>query len=286
MGWALLAAVMVVIAVASGRVAAAEHTERLRAIKSRSREIGEILDIADEPFPFGDSLEAVGNAMRIALPMDARLIAEAGSPRGLTEVQLRGLRIVLAIAVATIVLLASLLFGLAPQTFVVMVLGVFAGFFLPTPWLQALGKRRNERARSELPESLDLIAVMMHGGLSFERGLEEAAAAFPILGAEFRRVIQDLSMGATRQEALERLERRIPGAETSLFVSSVRQAMRLGTPLSPVLQGLADDVRRHRVETAKQKGAKAATLMAFPMALFILPAIFLLVGGPVFLRQM
>lgn len=286
MGWALIAALLIGVCVSLSRLAIAIRREHARFVRDRGRQIGEILDVHESEFPFAYALESIGEMVPFEVPGDLRLVTESGSPRGLTVTQLRGLRLGGAGTAAGATIIMSLLIAFAPQILVFALLAAAAGFFAPTPWLRGLAKQRGDRARGELPEALDLISVMMYGGLSFERGLEEASSAFRVLGSDFRRLIQDLSLGATRLEALERFEQRLPGPETRLFVSSVRQATRMGTPLSSVLQGLADDVRRQRVELAKQKGAKAATLMAFPMAFLILPALLLLVGGPVFLRQM
>ena len=45
-----------------------------------------------------------------------------------------------------------------------------------------------------------------------------------------------------------------------------------------------EDMRRARFHVAEQKAARASSLMILPMAVFIMPAVFVMVFVPVWLR--
>jgi tight adherence protein C len=58
------------------------------------------------------------------------------------------------------------------------------------------------------------------------------------------------------------------------------QSEKWGTSIGKVLRVYAETLRRKRKQAAEKKAAMAATKMVIPMALLILPALFVVVLGP------
>jgi len=61
------------------------------------------------------------------------------------------------------------------------------------------------------------------------------------------------------------------------------QSERWGTSIAQVLRVYSESLRRKRRQGAEKRAAVAATKMVFPLAVFILPALFAVIGGPAIL---
>jgi len=159
------------------------------------------------------------------------------------------------------------------------------GFMLPVVILNNRIRARRERVRSELPDALDLLAVSVEAGL----GLDGAVAKLTehMSGAlvdEFALTLGEMRIGESRYDALKKLADRVPAPEVAAFVRSVIQADQLGISLGRILRVQAADSRLRRQAAAEEKAMKAPIKMLFPTALFIFPAMFLVILGPALLN--
>jgi tight adherence protein C len=89
-----------------------------------------------------------------------------------------------------------------------------------------------------------------------------------------------MSAGLTRAEALQGLYARTGLEELRGLASSMIQSERLGSSIARVLRVYSETIRRKRKQAAEQRAAKAALKMIFPMALFMLPALFAIILAP------
>jgi tight adherence protein C len=71
--------------------------------------------------------------------------------------------------------------------------------------------------------------------------------------------------------------------ELAAFVRSIIQADELGISLGRILKVQAADTRNKRQAAAEEKAMKAPIKMLFPTALFIFPAMFIVILGPALL---
>jgi tight adherence protein C len=62
--------------------------------------------------------------------------------------------------------------------------------------------------------------------------------------------------------------------------------MRYGTPLAQALRVVAADLRNDSLIRLEENASRLPVLLTVPMMLFIMPTIFLIVGGPAALRLM
>jgi tight adherence protein C len=65
------------------------------------------------------------------------------------------------------------------------------------------------------------------------------------------------------------------------MVMAIVQAEKLGSNLTTVLQELAKDTRDRRWVLAEERAAKLPVTMIIPMALFMIPSLYLMIFGPV-----
>jgi tight adherence protein C len=155
------------------------------------------------------------------------------------------------------------------------------GFFAPETFLTLKIKQRRERIRSELPDALDLLAVSVEAGLGLDGAIAKLTEHMEgALVDEFALTLSEMRIGESRQDALKKMAERVPAPELAAFVRSVLQADQLGISLGRILRVQAADSRLRRQAAAEEKAMKAPIKMLFPTALFIFPAMFLVVLGP------
>jgi tight adherence protein C len=161
------------------------------------------------------------------------------------------------------------------------------GFLLPGLGLGFAIRSRRERIRAELPDALDILAVSVEAGL----GLDGAVAKLTenmegALVEEFALTLGEMRIGESRHDALKKLAERVPSPEVAAFVRSVIQADQLGISLGRILRVQAADSRLRRQAAAEERAMKAPIKMLFPTALFIFPAMFVVILGPALLNFM
>ncbi len=159
------------------------------------------------------------------------------------------------------------------------------GFFMPDTFLTMRIKARRERIRAELPDALDLLAVSVEAGLGLDGAIAKLTEHMEgALVEEFALTLGEMRIGEARPDALKKLADRVPAPELAAFVRSVLQADQLGISLGRILRVQAADSRLRRQAAAEEKAMKAPTKMLFPTAIFIFPAMFVVVLGPAVLN--
>ena len=159
------------------------------------------------------------------------------------------------------------------------------GFIAPDTILTMRIKGRRERIRAELPDALDLLAVSVEAGLGLDGAIAKLTEHMDgALIEEFALTLGEMRIGEARADALKKLADRVPAPEVAAFVRSVLQADQLGISLGRILRVQAADSRLRRQAAAEERAAKAPIKMLFPTALFIFPAMFVVVLGPAMLN--
>ncbi len=158
---------------------------------------------------------------------------------------------------------------------------VLFGAFLPFGYLNSLIRKRQGVIVKQLPEVLDLLSISVQAGLSFDGAMRKIVDRMtgPVI-EEFKRMQQDVRMGAPRARALQAIAKRCDVEDMYLFITSVVQAERLGTSMGRTLVNQADNMRERRRQRAKAAALKAPIKMLFPLVLFIFPAMFVVILVP------
>jgi tight adherence protein C len=63
------------------------------------------------------------------------------------------------------------------------------------------------------------------------------------------------------------------------FGTMISQSLQYGTPLSQALRSIAVDLRRERMTKLEERAHKLGAKLTIPMVLFLLPAMFVIMGG-------
>lgn len=155
------------------------------------------------------------------------------------------------------------------------------------PW--AVRRRTRERAESmerDLSEMLDVVALGMRSGLSFDRSLQLYTDHFKTLLAEsFRSAHRQWTCGlASRPDALRAVAASYDSALLGRVVENVIRSLRFGATLADNLEDAAREARSGYRARKQEQVAKAPVKMMVPTGALILPAMLILVLGPVLLE--
>lgn len=163
------------------------------------------------------------------------------------------------------------------------------GAFAPDLWLWELMRSRQRQIFRALPYTMDMLTLSVEAGLDFIaaiKRLSQQRQQISPLQQELQIMLNEISLGTSRAEALRNLSDRVQMREISSFVTLLIQADQLGASIGPVLRAQADSLRTSRFQLAEMKGARAALMILFPLILFILPTTVLILLAPLFVRLM
>ena len=85
-------------------------------------------------------------------------------------------------------------------------------------------------------------------------------------------------------QALANLAERVDVPSVRSVVSTLSQTLRYGTPLAQAMRVVAAQMRTEALIDLEERANRLPAIMTVPMMLFIMPVIFLIVGGPAVLR--
>jgi len=169
-----------------------------------------------------------------------------------------------------------------------MAVAAAVGWMLPGMYLDRRILSRINAVVSGLPDALELLVISVEAGLSFEDGLDRIVAMLersqPELAAELALTSADLKILPSRDVALGHLAERIDAPSVRSVVTTLSQTMRYGTPLAQALRLVATELRNDSLVRLEERANQLPSLMTVPMMIFIMPTIFLIVGGPAVIR--
>jgi tight adherence protein C len=208
------------------------------------------------------------------------LLRRAGASRRLSAELFMGGRV----ALTFMGLLAGLTLADGPRRLVLAALFGFAGIYLPGFLLKKAATSRAERIDGELPNFVDQLSIAIEAGMSFDAALNHLVEAHDgPLAEEMGRIMTELRIGESRRTALRGFADRV-GTESAIsFANAVLASDDLGSPLAGILRNQAADLRHQRQMFAEERAQKAPVKMLFPIAIFILPVLFIVILAPAFL---
>jgi tight adherence protein C len=164
------------------------------------------------------------------------------------------------------------------------------GYLLPMLLLRRAMRRHCHAVVAGLSDALELLAVCMEAGLSLENGLQrvsiELKRSLPELADELALTWAEINILPDRDQALINFAERVDMPSVRSVVTTLAQTLRYGTPLTRSLRVVAADVRGDQLTKMEEKANRLPALMTIPVMLFIMPTIFLIIGGPAALKLM
>jgi tight adherence protein C len=162
------------------------------------------------------------------------------------------------------------------------------GHVLVNSLLKRRARIRARKIAEALPDSLDLMVVCLEAGLGLNSTIarvgEERSALDDPLGEEFSQVALELREGRARDESLHALADRNGVEDLKALAALIVQNDRLGASMGKTLRAHADVLRTKRRQRAEEEARKLPIKILFPLALFILPPLFIIAVGPAMLK--
>ncbi len=260
------------------------------------------------------SIAGVPEAPEVTGPLLLRLVSRLGaavaksgllSPRTLGELEhtLRlagfrpgqGLGLFVGSKMLLLPLLPALMIALHPpvSSFMhnVLVFGsAIVGLLAPDQLVRWLRKRHLRAVDQGLPDALDLMVICSDAGLSLEPALSRVATeirpAHPAVAEELALTANELRITADIRIAFGNAGERTGLVGIKRLATTLAQSLQYGTPLAHALRTLSAEMRQEMLTRFEARAARLPVLLTVPMIMFILPCVFLIVGGPAILQVM
>ncbi len=166
---------------------------------------------------------------------------------------------------------------------ILVTLGVLA-MFIPALVRKIREGKRRVLLASQLRQALQNMVHALHIGVGFQQALENVVqeAEMPLV-AEWRRLLQSVSLGVPWSEALTELAKRVDIPEMGWFVAAVQITQNTGGSLAEVLETLAETLQerqilRDKVSALTAQG-KASGLVLAALPFILLAALRVIVPG-------
>ncbi len=164
------------------------------------------------------------------------------------------------------------------------------GLLAPDYFVRSLRKRYQKAIADGLPDTLDMLVMCAESGLSLEPAIQRVGAeihgAHPAIANELMLTAGEFQISTDSHAVLDNLGERTGIPQVRRVVATLQQTMQYGTPLAEALRVLSAEMRQEILTQFEEKAAKLPVLLTLPMILFILPTMFMIVGGPAVLQVM
>jgi tight adherence protein B len=155
---------------------------------------------------------------------------------------------------------------------ILTVLFAVACSLVPLIYIRTKRNRRMRQIEEMLPDAIDLFTRAMRAGHNIHSGLQVLADETPEpLGGEFKKLVEELTLGSTVTETLHNLGDRVPLLDLRFFSTGVILQRETGANIVTVMENLSAVIRerlqlraRLRSHTAQQRFS-AALLCSLPI---------------------
>ncbi|MBC8075380.1 MAG: type II secretion system F family protein [Chloroflexales bacterium] len=148
--------------------------------------------------------------------------------------------------------------------------------FIPNIYVNFRAKARVKKFNDQLGDTISLLANSLRSGYSFLMSLELVGREAPQPTAtEFKRVVTEVGLGRSTDEALGGLLRRLPSEDLDLLITAVNIQHEVGGNLAQVLETIGHTIRERvrikgEIQTLTAQGRISAYVVtALPIALGI-----------------
>lgn len=159
----------------------------------------------------------------------------------------------------------------------------------PGVWLRKTIVRRHLQIQKALPNVLDLLTLSVEAGKDFITALRDILhrrRTRDALHEELERTFHEIQLGKPRRQALRELSQRVRQPDLSAVVNAIVQADELGVSIAQLLRIQGEQFRTKRFQRAETLANKAPVKIIFPIVVFILPAVFIILLGPLAMQAL
>jgi tight adherence protein C len=117
-------------------------------------------------------------------------------------------------------------------------------------------------------------------GTTIVRVAQELRHSHPAIALELAHTANELQMMTDPKTPLVNLGTRCGVESAKRLATTLLQSSQYGTPLTEALRALAAELRNELITRFEARAARMPVLLTLPMVAFILPCVFLVIGGP------
>ena len=199
------------------------------------------------------------------------------------------IRVFCAVGTAALVFLIAVIAGAAGGRILMYTVGgASAGLFVPSYYLGRRARKRQGAIAKQLSDVLDLLVVCFEAGLGLYEAIKvvgtEAERQKQEIGTELSLVSSEISAGASLGQAMRNLADRTAVEDIKPLAATLIQSEQLGAQIGPALHASSDALRTRRRLRAEESAQKASVKILFPLVLFVLPAMILVIVGPAMIQ--
>lgn len=149
------------------------------------------------------------------------------------------------------------------------VFGAFLGYMLPRFYVGRRIGGRLSAFNKQLADTITLISNSLRAGSSFLQSIELVSRETPApMGEEMGRVVREVNLGLSMEEALSNLVRRIRSDDLDLMVTAIGVQQQVGGNLAEILDTIAFTIRERvrikgEINTLTAQGRMSGYLVAF-----------------------
>jgi len=148
-------------------------------------------------------------------------------------------------AVNLIAIVASFLVGyLLYRSIIVAVGAAITGSFLPRLYVKQRQRGRLHRFNDQLSDAINLLVNGLRSGYSQLQAMETVSREMPSpISDEFSRVVQEVGLGLSLDQALDNMLRRIESADLDLMITAIKVQHEVGGNLADILDAISFTIR-------------------------------------------
>jgi tight adherence protein C len=168
--------------------------------------------------------------------------------------------------------------------------GAVLGYVLPSYYLARRARARQNEIARQLSDVLDLLVVCVEAGLGLFEAIRivgaETERQRQAIGRELSMVSGEIAAGSSLGQALRGLAERTAVEDIKPLAATLIQSEQLGAQMAPALRASSDALRTRRRLRAEEAAQKTTVKILFPLVLFVLPAMIMVIVGPAIIQIM
>jgi tight adherence protein C len=149
-------------------------------------------------------------------------------------------------------------------------------------WLKDRISKRKKSIKAQLPFLLDMLTLSVEAGLEFTAAVAKIVSKMEPspLREELTIFLRQMQLGMSRRDALRAMAERVQIQQVTSMTGALIQAAEMGSSVGGALRTQSEILNGERFVEAEKKGAEASQKMLLPMVIFIIPAVMLVILGP------
>ncbi|MEO8286392.1 MAG: type II secretion system F family protein [Chloroflexota bacterium] len=134
--------------------------------------------------------------------------------------------------------------GSAVSMVIFTLVGVAVGYFGPDIFVKQRLSKRLKEFNGQLGDTISLMANSLRSGYSLLQSMELVSREAPDpIGTEFKRVVREVGLGLSPQDALNHLLERMPSDDLDLLITAINIQYEVGGNLAQILDTISHTIR-------------------------------------------